>query len=280
MKILYDSHLIEKDIGYAYRFINYQRMTLEEHTHNYYEYFFIISGSVIHKINGKSERLKEGDLVFVRADDCHCYEKIPNHSCDIVNVAFEPEELEAYLSVYGEYLRDKLLRPKYSPKITLGGTRKNNFIKEYEYLNFFSSDKEAFIVRMKILLGETIGYFLKDYDGETLSDEDAHWNEVMRQMTMPANVEEGVPALIRLTGFSHGHLCRVMKKRNGITPVQYITDLRMVYASNLLRNSELKILDISLMVGYEGLSYFVSTFRKYFGVSPSVYRKQNLKGQI
>ena len=280
MKILYDSHLIEKDIGYAYRFINYQRMMLEEHTHNYYEYFFIISGSVIHKINGRSERLKEGDLVFVRPEDCHCYEKIPNHNCNIVNVAFEPEEFEAYMSVYGDFLKDKLIVPRYSPKINLGMLERNNFIKKHEHLNFFSSDKDAFIVHMKILLGETIGLFIIHYGGETLNDEDEQWLEVMRQMTIPANVEEGIPALIRLTGFSHGHLCRVIKERNGKTPVQYITDLRMVYASNLLRNSELKILDISLMVGYEGLSYFVSTFKKYFGVSPSVYRKQNLKGQI
>ncbi|MBS1326470.1 MAG: helix-turn-helix transcriptional regulator [Oscillospiraceae bacterium] len=61
----------------------------------------------------------------------------------------------------------------------------------------------------------------------------------------------------------------------GRCPNQYITKLRMVYAANLLRNSDNDILTISLKSGYTSMSHFVATFKKYYGLSPSRFRQQH-----
>ena len=94
-------------------------------------------------------------------------------------------------------------------------------------------------------------------------------------MNTPENIYEGLPSLIRLSGFSHGHLCRVMKQKYDTTPIRYITNLRLEYAANLLATTNYDILTISVNVGISSLSHFITIFKQKYGVSPSKYRSLN-----
>jgi len=60
----------------------------------------------------------------------------------------------------------------------------------------------------------------------------------------------------------------------GMSPITYITGLRMHRAAELLSQTNLQILDIALSVGYEDPQYFSRMFRKTWGVSPAVYGKR------
>lgn len=59
--------------------------------------------------------------------------------------------------------------------------------------------------------------------------------------------------------------------------VNYLKTIRMKEAKRLLETSELKILDISKAVGYENEKHFMKLFKEICGVSPSEYRKNNMK---
>lgn len=58
----------------------------------------------------------------------------------------------------------------------------------------------------------------------------------------------------------------------GMTPMQYITSLRITRAKELLRSTDYSIQEISGMVGYENPLYFSRIFRKQTGYAPSEYR--------
>lgn len=58
-----------------------------------------------------------------------------------------------------------------------------------------------------------------------------------------------------------------------ITVYQHLLKSRMKYALHLLQTTNYKTKDITLLCGYESLSGFITTFRKYFGVSPGELRK-------
>ena len=58
----------------------------------------------------------------------------------------------------------------------------------------------------------------------------------------------------------------------GMTPMQYITFLRITRAKELLRSTDYSIQEISSMVGYENPLYFSRIFKKQTGYSPSEYR--------
>ncbi|MCM1134310.1 MAG: AraC family transcriptional regulator [Clostridium sp.] len=66
---------------------------------------------------------------------------------------------------------------------------------------------------------------------------------------------------------------RSFKRYMGVTPMQYITSIRMNKAKELLKNTNYSIQEISGLVGYENPLYFSRIFKKQIGCPPSGYRK-------
>ena len=73
---------------------------------------------------------------------------------------------------------------------------------------------------------------------------------------------------------SEGHFCRIFKQYLKRTPIEYLNYYRITRAARLLEESEQKVLEVAMEVGFENLSYFIGTFKHYIGVTPSKYRNQ------
>jgi len=78
--------------------------------------------------------------------------------------------------------------------------------------------------------------------------------------------------LSRNVGISKYYLHRLFKELNGITPLNYLTAIRLEKAKNELRYSRLSVLEIAIESGFEDASYFSKIFRSHTGISPSKYR--------
>lgn len=72
---------------------------------------------------------------------------------------------------------------------------------------------------------------------------------------------------------SPAYLSELCRKHLGRAFVDYLNDLRVQKARLLLEKTELRIYEISGMVGFREVSYFIRVFRKYTGMSPTEYRK-------
>lgn len=62
----------------------------------------------------------------------------------------------------------------------------------------------------------------------------------------------------------------------GTSPIQFLRNLQLSNAKSLLRTRELRISEISDMLGYESIYAFSRFFSSKAGVSPSAFRKRNL----
>ena len=62
----------------------------------------------------------------------------------------------------------------------------------------------------------------------------------------------------------------------GITPIQYIDELRMKKAIELLGHKTFTIEQIAETLGYSNQFYFTKRFKKYYGMPPSKYKQKNL----
>ncbi len=69
------------------------------------------------------------------------------------------------------------------------------------------------------------------------------------------------------------YLSSIFIQEKGIGINKYIKTVRMEKARELLRDTNMKISDISEKVGYSSLSYFCRSFRNEYGVTPEQYRK-------
>jgi len=81
-------------------------------------------------------------------------------------------------------------------------------------------------------------------------------------------------ALGRQVGLNRSRLAHDFKTRFGMTVYDYVMDIRMEQASEMLRNPRLSIGHVAETLGYTHARNFSHAFRRYFGASPRVARKQ------
>jgi transcriptional regulator GlxA family with amidase domain len=93
---------------------------------------------------------------------------------------------------------------------------------------------------------------------------------------MNANLHRSVSVdeLASSVRLSTSHFARLFKAETGIAPGQYLTNLRMEKAGQLLATSFLSIKEVVGAVGYKSRNNFLRFFRRHFHTTPSEYREQ------
>lgn len=74
-------------------------------------------------------------------------------------------------------------------------------------------------------------------------------------------------------GFNPTYFSSVFKKETGMNFVDYITEIRVQNAKQILVDTDKSIIDISTQVGFNDIKYFTKKFKKSTGLSPTEYRK-------
>lgn len=74
------------------------------------------------------------------------------------------------------------------------------------------------------------------------------------------------------------YLFRLFKEETGMSVQDYINRCRVAKASTMLMDSRFSVKDIAFSVGFSDQLYFSKLFKKYRGVSPSIYRKEKQSG--
>lgn len=75
-------------------------------------------------------------------------------------------------------------------------------------------------------------------------------------------------------GISKFHFVTVFRKKVGVTPHRYLTDLRLNKAASLLQKSRSTIEQVARACGYGHAAQFTAAFTRYFDKTPSFFRKE------
>lgn len=82
----------------------------------------------------------------------------------------------------------------------------------------------------------------------------------------------------RLAGelnMSRSSLTRKMRTVCGLSPLEFIRNIRMKYASRMLENKHMTITEVAELSGYNDRKYFTCCFKEEFGITPSEYQKKH-----
>jgi AraC-like DNA-binding protein len=67
----------------------------------------------------------------------------------------------------------------------------------------------------------------------------------------------------------------MFKQFTGLTPIEYIKNVRLAKAVDLLRLPGISVANVAMEVGFEDPGYFARQFKQVLGISPSVYQREN-----
>lgn len=86
--------------------------------------------------------------------------------------------------------------------------------------------------------------------------------------------------LAGIMAMSHSTLYRKVKSYTGESINSFIRSIRLKQAAQLLRDSDLNITQVAFKVGFSDVNYFGKCFKTQFKVSPSVYAKNKMNGDL
>lgn len=86
--------------------------------------------------------------------------------------------------------------------------------------------------------------------------------------------------LASILGYSSNYLAQVFKSETGMGLNEYIRDVRIDHAKQLLRRTAYRVTEISAIVGFSSNQYFTTVFRRRVGMTPLEYREEKIREKV
>lgn len=236
------------------------------HCHDFYEIVYLFHGKARHRVQGESFEMKEGEVFFLRPMEQHVFLE-QTEELELFSISVCVREIEPMLCAY--HILQVIQGRDMPVHFSLSHSLQHSLLASFRQLEVLNVEQKK--MQIRIILGETIHQFMSS----TLGNHEDWTDQIMARMRHPEHLREGIPAFLQVSNLSHAQLCRVVKKRTGQTPQQYIKELRLQYAYELLLNTGDSCEEIALRVGYNSLSHFITSFKRQFGVTPAALRRNS-----
>ena len=266
----------------------YENLTLfdfnciEWHWHTEFEFVYVEKGFVTVNICDKQFTLEEGNAIFINSKILHkFYSKeeaiIPNFLC-IPHFISEKNSL-----IYKKYilpiLNSSLDFVVFSPNVAWQKKAIKIFLEIIclcdEEKNI--SNNELLILSNIQKLWSIIFSNTKHLQKEENQNQNAlslyRLQMMMQYIHTNFALEISLEDLCKSSNMSKTSVLNLFKKFLCTSPINYLINYRLQVASKLLKNTQKSVKSISIECGFESVDYFCKTFKKHYGVTPSVYRK-------
>ncbi len=262
--------------------ISYQSdMTKNElHTHSFIEIAYTLSGKAIHILNGKSETIKENDYVIIEPGTKHQYIKIGTEKLSVINCIFTASFTYPCATVNSFY---ECLQ---NPSLNII----SNNIKP-EQISGIYHDTTGVVRQLFLLLQDE--YKKKDYKYALIAQEllnviilltvrslapcaatSTFISETIKDYVSVHYAEHNVLQVIgERLNYSVPYLSKKFKIETGESFKFHQKKIRINEAASLLIHTNLSIDEISALVGYTDIKYFIKVFTQKQGLSPSKFKK-------
>jgi AraC-like DNA-binding protein len=235
---------------------------------DFYIIHFIHSGKGYFKLGEKEYYLKEGEGFFIHPDLVSYYCADSEDPWHYSWVMFHGKKSDLYL--------DKACISIDSPIL-----RYSNMTFIWECFSDMMKTKDSLKSKEIKLLSSLLKLF------SFFIDNAPDTNTVIEESTIKSSyiqiaidyIQFNYNKKIKITdiadhiGIDSKYLCSLFKSTLAVSPYQYLLNIRFNKASELLKNENFSIADISRSVGYEDPLLFSKMFKKIKGMSPSEYRK-------
>jgi AraC-like DNA-binding protein len=145
-----------------------------------------------------------------------------------------------------------------------------------ELLSYGDSDLEKDEVRLSALLYEMIAELAYNTENLQLVSVNGQRNKIIAAADwIRLHSEEllTLELMAETAGYSVSHFSRQFHQLMGQTPIEFLTECRILHSKKLLVSTDLSIKDVSEKVGFSSSAYYIQRFRKFENMTPEQFRR-------
>lgn len=224
---------------------------------------YVISGAGYYETNGKRYHIHAGQSFLITPETLIYYYPDKNDPWEYIWVNFSGLQAEKLLSKCGAFALSPVFETELSP------------LMYFKYvLESFSADKYKYFTndaRLHLLLA----WYAENYPAADDKRLESVIEPILRYIDQNYHKPQlNIDSVSSALNLNRSTLYRIFIKNLGISPTEYIFELRTKKACELLKDDRLTVKAIAFSLGFENQMYFTKFFKRRVGMSPSEYRQK------
>lgn len=226
---------------------------IPEHIIDYYDFTFVIKGSMTYIANGETFILRENDAIMLKPGTLR-QRKSGNSPIKYVSFNFIP--FDEKMMIYEPFMKNII-----SEEIK----RIISFFSLRHITSSYYSEEKLMNILNYILLE-----LLNIID---FKSSNPHIIKIIKYINNHINEPVSLSSVSKHINLSKEYIANIFKKETGKTVCEYINERKMLLAKDMIQYHNYSLNQISESLGYENYSYFSRVFKKFFGTSPKEMEK-------
>lgn len=233
-----------------------------------YEFIFVMSGEILHKINDDVEILTKNTLCFLTPSDCHSLNKNTDDSI-YISLSITTSHFEKLLDWISPTLRNKSFY-RYE-KYKIPGDHALEIVQLTNKI--LLSPPAEYYEFLHILTCYLVHEILTSQQGARIKNCHNAVKDFLHLLEDVKNLSVPLTRLIWETGYSYTQHNKLFLQNLGMSVGKYFSKKKLDYAITAIKCSEQTLQTISEALGFSTYSHFSSYFKKCTGISPLQYRQ-------
>lgn len=252
------------------------------HWHDEMEIIYVKKGQGIITVDLHPYEVSGGSLVFVIPGQLHAIQQAESHRMEYENIIFR---LDMLMTQSPDICGVDFFTPLIERRIDLV-THLTPDMEHYDEIVRYLDEADLICMSCprgyQLLIKSTLfGLFFSLFSNfsrkKSATKDYASFDKIkfiIKYVEQHYGEKITIADMAEKSGFSESHFMKYFKNTMGISFTVYLNDYRLTMASRLLLTSDSSILNIAEEVGIENPSYFNRIFKRRFGMTPSVYRRE------
>ena len=251
-----DADITITEIAYIYHMNRPQGFTFSKGDQDYHIVALILGGSAKYRANKKSFTVQKGDVLFFHQGTHYTARVTSSEPWEHIVIAFRTQESADSLPVEG------------ATRVSHGRRFEDLFRQIYE---IWSQCGFGYKIQSKATLHQILFSLLQENVSHLMGK-----NSALQALKEAADYVERcyrdkitVEELAELSGYSPSHFSRLFTRVYDTSPIQYVNQVRIMHAKNLLRTGQYTIAQIAQECGFSNVYYFSRCFKQITGTTPA-----------
>lgn len=240
------------------------------HSHDFYEYFICYQGEYKQIINNEVHYFRNLDCCLLRPEDAHSVEENKKDSSHY-SILVRKDAFESFVNFTSPSLLEKL-ENNGTMYFSISENRVRKIIFYLNQLREEQNNKENVEVLTHLLLFNLLEPLFTQNSVYESEKRPSWLNDLLIEINKPDNLNWGVNEVVAHSNYSKTHLSRMFKEEMGRSIGDYLQEVKITNARDILVNSNMSIEELCDLIGHSSMSHFSSAFKKRYGMAPGKYR--------